>query len=193
MTAPTRRGRPRDQALDDEILDAAVDELIEHGFSGLTIEAVAQRSGVAKTTVYRRWSDTAELTLAAARRVKSEPIDPPPGELREQLLWMIDALRRQWADPRWAAVMRRLAADGTTHPDLYAEHRNRLVAPHISAMRAVLRRGVVDGSIRPDVDLECMRLMLVGPVIASSMTLRPGIGAKQARAMVDLVLAGASA
>ncbi|MBE7187474.1 TetR/AcrR family transcriptional regulator [Jatrophihabitans endophyticus] len=195
MSAPptaARRGRPRDESLDAEILDATVDELIDHGLSGLTIEGVAQRAGVAKTTVYRRWSDAADLAMCAARRIKFEAVDPPDGTVRDQLVWLLGALRAQWGDPRWAAVMRRVAADGTTHPGLYDEHRARLVAPHIEVMREVLRRGVRDGTIRPDLDLEWLRLMLVGPVVASAMTLRPGIDDEQAAAMVDVVLRGAA-
>lgn len=192
MTASVKRGRPRDGSIDAEILDAAIAELIDHGFSGLTIEGVAQRAGVAKTTVYRRWSDTTELALAAARSIKPEPADPPPGSVRDQLVWLLATVRQQWGDPRWAAVMRRVAADGTTHPEVYDEHRARLVAPHIEVMRAVLRRGVDEGVIRADVDLDWLRLMLTGPVISTGMTLRPGVTAEQARTMVDVVLRGAA-
>ena len=187
-----KRGRPRNETLDTEILDAAVDELIDHGFSGLTIEGVAQRAGVAKTTIYRRWSDTSDLALAATRAIKYDAIQPPPGSVHDQLVWLVERLRLQWSDPRWSAVMRRVAADGTVHPKVYAEHRDRLVSPHLDVMRDVLERGAAEGSIRADVELEGLRRLIVAPVIAASMTLRPVIGPNEARSMLELVLRGAA-
>lgn len=193
-TTPARsgRGRPRDTSLDDEILAAAASELIDHGFSGLTIEGVALRAGVAKTTVYRRWSDASDLALAAARRVKAEISEPPPGSVRDQLVWLLDRSRAQWSDPRWVAMMRRVAADGTTNPEVYEEHRNRLIAPHSALMRAVVQRGVDEGILRDDIDPDWIRLLLIAPVIATGMTLRPVPSEEQIRANVDLVLRGAA-
>ena len=58
-----RRGRPRDPAVDAAILDAAIEEIVERGMGGLSMESVALRAGVAKTTVYRRWAGTGDLAL----------------------------------------------------------------------------------------------------------------------------------
>ena len=60
VTRPGRRARS-----DQAILAAARELLAQGGVPGLTIEGVAARSGVAKTTIYRRWRDRDELALAA--------------------------------------------------------------------------------------------------------------------------------
>lgn len=56
-------GRPRDPKVDREILKAANDILIKEGFRALTMERLAARAGVGKTTVYRRWPSSAELVI----------------------------------------------------------------------------------------------------------------------------------
>ncbi|WP_375482215.1 TetR/AcrR family transcriptional regulator [uncultured Jatrophihabitans sp.] len=191
MTATeTRRGRPRSEAIDAAILDATVDELVDHGRNGLSMERVADRAGVAKTTVYRRYPDADEMIVAALRGMKGGPPTMPDAGVRDQLVALLDSMRQTWSEPRFAAVMRRVAADGTTAPEAYAEHRERLVGPHIARFREVLEQGVVQGLIRGDVDLEWVRTMIVAPVTATTMTLRPAMTAAQVETTVDTVLRG---
>src|ERR1700759_3493227 len=59
------RGRPRSLSADQAIAAATVELLADNGFSGLKIERVADRAGVGKTTIYRRWPTKAELVVAA--------------------------------------------------------------------------------------------------------------------------------
>ena len=70
-------GRPRDPEADRAILEATIEILGEEGYEGLSIEGVAARAGVGKTTIYRRWTSKAELVVAAIQRYKS-PADPSP-------------------------------------------------------------------------------------------------------------------
>ncbi|MBV9493109.1 MAG: helix-turn-helix transcriptional regulator [Acidobacteria bacterium] len=66
------RGRPRKEGADEEILAGARALLAEVGYATLTVDAVAERVGVAKTTVYRRWPTKREL-IAAALTASSSP------------------------------------------------------------------------------------------------------------------------
>lgn len=76
MTEPKRgRGRPRREGADDEILTVALAMLREQGYAALTVDAVAERAGVAKTTVYRRWPSKGAL-IAAAIAPLAESTDP---------------------------------------------------------------------------------------------------------------------
>lgn len=63
-TAKRGRGRPRKEGADEEILDVARAMLSEGGYGALTVDAVADRAGVAKTTVYRRWPSKGALIAA---------------------------------------------------------------------------------------------------------------------------------
>jgi AcrR family transcriptional regulator len=191
VAAPAvRRGRPRDAAIDTAILDATVTELVERGFVALSMEAVAARAGVAKTTIYRRWPNTAELGLDALRSFEEDALEPPPGSVRDQLVWLLDGMRRKWGNPEYGAIMRRVAADGTAQPDLYRECRDRLITPHRRRLAAVLRRGVEQGLIRSDAELSWVRSLLVAPIMAATLTLKDRVSRAQLEANVDTVLRG---
>ncbi len=78
MTRPSAMGRPRDSGRDLAILDAALALLTEVGYEQLSMEAVAGRSGAAKTTIYRRYPNKAALVAAAVER--RAPVHPPRSE-----------------------------------------------------------------------------------------------------------------
>ena len=118
-------GRPRDSGRDLAILDAALSLLTEVGYEQLSIEAVAARSGVAKTTIYRRYRDKAALVAAAVEgRAPASPPKPGGKGLREDLLslvaWLAQSIAEQEAgllgalfagmrnDARLAQEMRRI-------------------------------------------------------------------------------------
>jgi AcrR family transcriptional regulator len=190
MTAAVRRGRPRSEAIDTAIIEATVDELVERGFAGLSMEAVAARAGVAKTTLYRRWPNTTELTLEAMRTFETELTAPPPGTVRDELLWQLDVMRRRWNDPRYAAIMRRASADGTVQPEVYKHCRDRLIGPHIRQMNETLRRAAAEGLLRDDIDVTWVRQMIVSPILAAALTHKDRIGAAQVETTLDTVLRG---
>ncbi|MCH9020821.1 MAG: helix-turn-helix transcriptional regulator, partial [Proteobacteria bacterium] len=76
------RGRPRDPEADRAILQATIELLAEIGFSAMSIEGVAARSGVAKTTIYRRFDSKLELVLNAMNRSLAIDEIPDTGSLR---------------------------------------------------------------------------------------------------------------
>jgi AcrR family transcriptional regulator len=193
MTISTARrgpGRPRDEAIDDAILEATVEELIDRGFPNLSMEAIAARAGVAKTTLYRRWSSTQDLAIDAMRALRRDDEPTPAGSARETVLFLLDRMRRTWADPRFGALMRRVAADGTQEPEVYRQCRDRVIAPEIALMNAALKQAVDEGLIRPDVDLSWVRQMLAAPVMSAVMTHKPRVTRAQLEFVVDTVFAG---
>ena len=66
------RGRPRREGADDEILDVTREMLREGGYAALTVDAVAEHAGVAKTTLYRRWPSKSALVAAALSPVAED-------------------------------------------------------------------------------------------------------------------------
>ena len=111
-SVPLRRagGRPRSARAHEAILVAAVDELIEHGFSGTTIERIAAGAGVARTTVYRHWSSLSELCMDALERLR-EPLPLPPGRtLSGDLVFLLQSLRRLLTATRLGQLVPQLAA-----------------------------------------------------------------------------------
>src|SRR4051812_26962749 len=92
-SAPRRPGRKRDHSRDAVILDATLAVLAEQGYDRMTIDAVAERAGAARATVYRRWPTKAGLVIAAVSRMSSGDVDaanlPDTGTLRGDLTAMI--------------------------------------------------------------------------------------------------------
>src|SRR3982751_3258600 len=83
---PPTRGRPRDPALEERILEQVVALLGSRGYAGLTLDELAARSGVAKTTVLRRWPSKAAVDAAGVERLALQSVDvPDSGTLRDDL------------------------------------------------------------------------------------------------------------
>lgn len=74
-TGPARGGRRLDESRDGVILDAALDVLVETGFDGMTVDAVAARARAGKATMYRRWPSKVDLVLDAVARMESGDVD----------------------------------------------------------------------------------------------------------------------
>ena len=92
-------GRPRDTSRDLAILDATLSLLTEAGYEQLSMEAVASRSGAAKTTIYRRYRDKAALVAAAVEhRSYAAPPEPVADDLRGNLLGLASWLGQQIAE-----------------------------------------------------------------------------------------------
>src|SRR5260221_10727285 len=91
-----RKARPRtggrSARVVNEVLAATLEVFAEHGYAGMSVEAVAARAGVNKTTIYRRWPAKVDLLGAALVSLRDEDPEPPDtGSLRSDLL---EVLRR---------------------------------------------------------------------------------------------------
>src|SRR5947209_2508156 len=110
----SRRGRPRDPAVDESILAAAVDLLAEAGYARLTMDQVAARAGVGKASVYLRWPNKVALVAEAIQhRSAVVPDVPDTGSLREDMLTFLRALlrRKSAAQQALAAVTGEIASN----------------------------------------------------------------------------------
>lgn len=87
-----RRGRPRRSETDDRIHDAALDLLREQGPTAVNIDAVASRSGVARTTIYRRYRDRGELVAAVLDRLVDPGVPAPALPVADKLHWLLERI-----------------------------------------------------------------------------------------------------
>lgn len=191
MTPAARApGRPRSAQAEQAIRDAAVALLTERGVGGFSVEAVAARAGVAKTTIYRRWPTRDELIVAAVSGAKG-PTDPAPGEsVRADLLHVLRQVGQHDEPGAWARLMARLMVDAEQFPELVAEIWRHSVGPRRAYIQAILRRGVEEGLIRPDADLALLVDLLVSPGVARNRPGRDPLTAAEAAEVVDIVLRG---
>src|ERR671917_165373 len=95
MSEAVKRGRPLDPEIDDAIVRAAADVMLNHGLQRMTVPGVAAAAGVAKTTVYRRYATPTQLALAAIERLNAELPDPETGTVRGDLTALLEDARRR--------------------------------------------------------------------------------------------------
>lgn len=187
--APARPlGRPRDPACDARILDAALDLLAEHGYDGLTMEAVAARAGVGKATLYRRHAAKDGLVVDALATLTEPPAAVRGRGLRDELVALLQATTRKTGS-RAGRLMPRLVSAAVDHPDLLLSYRERVITPARKLFVTALQRGVDSGELRADLDLERAVDLLVGPVLYRAL-LWPDQAAAPAGQVVDALLAG---
>jgi AcrR family transcriptional regulator len=152
--APRRPGRPRSEQAHEAILHATVVLLAEHGLRGLTIEAVASRAGVGKTTIYRRWDTKNELAAEALGRLR--PPGPPPdtGSLIGDIGALVELQRGRLEASALPRLMPRLLGEATDDPDFHAVIVARAVQPIRDILGEIVRRGIERGELRADLDVE---------------------------------------
>ena len=153
MTSVARApGRPLNTAIDELLLHATQDLLIEEGFERLTMDAVAKRCGASKATIYRRWPSKTALVVAAAAVLFQVPELPDTGDLREDLL----ACGRAYVetDSRTAEVLASVISASRHDAGLREAAQTVIGAPYSGLFDGVLSKAVDRGLIRPNLDLE---------------------------------------
>ena len=189
---PVKRGRPRSSTAHLAILQAALDLLADVGYDGVSMEAVAQRAGVSKATVYRRWTSKMALVLELLESIAASHAEPDTGSVRDDLRQMVARVELALVHSQYGAVLTALASELPRNPEMAETFRTHFLAARRSGMLAVLRRGVERGELRADADLELVIDLLVGPlyyrVLVSGMPLSPAYAA----AIVDHVVDGAA-
>jgi AcrR family transcriptional regulator len=169
----TPPGRPRSAEADRAILDATLELLYEEGYSGMSMEAVAEAAGVGKTTVYRRYRDKADLVTAAIASMPGMNELPDSGDTRKDLLEMLRGVVRSKERVQDMRLVGTLWAEKDRNPDLVKLFRERVIGPRRKMMLEILRRGQERGDVRQDVDRDLVTEMMVGAHFARQFNGRP--------------------
>ncbi|HXO59398.1 MAG TPA: TetR/AcrR family transcriptional regulator [Candidatus Acidoferrum sp.] len=183
-------GRPRRSATSHAILKATREILAQGGVHGLTVEGVAQRSGVAKTTIYRRWRSKEDLALAALLEVIRE--EPPPrylGSTEAALTAYLGQLVKNANSKLYGRILRGLISEMAVDPVLARGFREQVLARRIAAITGLLARGIERGELRRDLDMEIAVDLLLGPIYYRLLM----SGRPLTRAFVDRLIRAAMA
>lgn len=163
--AASVRGRPRSAEAHRAILDATLTLLDEIGYGALTIEGVAARAGVGKTTIYRRWPSKLELAIDAVAEIRPEFPPEDVGSLEGDFAaFQRDQVARVAAGPL-PRIVPRMLAESMGDADLHQAMEREMIKPVRAVIGEVLRRGVERGELRPDLDLELATDMVHGTVV----------------------------
>lgn len=183
------RGRPRDPSIDEAIISATLELLDEHGYAGLTLAEVANRAGVSRTALYRRWARKSQLVVEAmVSRLPARGL-PDTGSTRGDLLAYTQQLAATFSHTPAARVLPGLVAAMATDPSLAASYRELLVQPLRQQVRAAVARGIARGEVHEDADPEFVIDALAGPLYVRLLITGDPLDPNYPSAAVDLVLA----
>lgn len=169
------------------VLTATIDLLSEKGIAGTTIEAVAARSGVAKTTIYRQWPDQPSLVLDAFASQLATPQPPDTGTLRGDLLLMLRGLADALTTSTAARLMPALIDAAERDPAYRELHRREAHTRHL-AVRTVLARGIAGGELARNTDIDLYVDLLAGPLFHRRWVSASAVDRRFVTALVDTIL-----
>ncbi len=163
----TRRpGRPRSAQADRAILQATLELFADFGYEGMSIEGVAARAGVGKTTIYRRWASKDELLVAALGHIQAEVPVLNSGNLRTDLVAMATSAVQFFSqsEANFGTILTRALAEAKTNPAVFAALSETVLIPRMSRFAARIQSAIEQGELRDDIDLRLFIEILAGPI-----------------------------
>ncbi|MEA2320587.1 MAG: hypothetical protein QOD81_437 [Solirubrobacteraceae bacterium] len=148
VQAPAR-GRPRDPARDARILDAALALVAQVGYDRMTVDAIAERAGVSKPTIYRRWNGKSEVVADAIRHRKDEAVAADTGSLRGDLLAVVHAQAETISGDENAQIVAGLTGLLRSSDEFATLFRERAIAPERARWAQLLDRATARGELAP--------------------------------------------
>lgn len=189
--AGPRIGRPRSETAERAIIEATLDLIAADGLAAVSIEGVAAKAGVGKTTIYRRWPNKEALICDAAASLKAPLPELPGRSVREDLLLLARTMQARPGTDRTARLLSCLHSEAYRYPELAARYKQTVIEPRREAVRAVLRRGVQSGELRDDLDIDTMLVLFTAPLLYRTLARSDDIPTGDlAETVVDTVLAG---
>jgi AcrR family transcriptional regulator len=162
----------------------------EKGYGGLSIEAVALRSGVAKTTVYRRWPTRDELVADAldSRSDLNEPV-PDTGSLRGDLKEFCEGVRAKLTSNHGKAMLKSLVAAVDQSPEI-VETVQRFWRERRDVGGQLVERWIGRGALRPETDADLLVELILAPIYLRVLLPGGPLTGEVLGGFIDLALMG---
>ena len=192
LLTPAPRGRPRSEKAHKAILEAAAELLLDRGLAAVSMDAVAERAGVSKATIYRWWPTKETLALDAlyTRWGAAAPAPGDTGSLRGDLLELLEPWIRLVRTGPYARVIAALITEARTDPAFGAQYQRRFVQPRRDQAREIFARAIERGEVPPGLDLEVALDLIYGPLYHRMLHGHAPLDDAFVRAAVDMALAG---
>lgn len=182
---------PRIERSQRVVKRAALEELAAVGYGGFSIESVARRSGVAKSTIYRHWSGKLSLIADALETLNLQPAaESDPGAVvshRDRVEQLVRHLATAFADPTLSGCTPALIEAAEHDPGVRAFHHG-YAASRRRALVEAIAAGVDAGDIPATVDPETASLALAGAIIYCRVMTGHRYDPGRSAALVDLVI-----
>ena len=187
------RGRPRSEASRGAIIAAANELLRTVGLHRMSIEAVAEASGVGKTTIYRWWPSKGTLALDAyLEDMRAKVIVPDTGDGGEDLRRHARAVIEFYAGKE-GRIFAQFMAEAQSDPGLAEAFRERFLSQRRAAVQTIWKRGVARGDFRADVDTDVAMDMIFAPIVYRLLAGHAPLARSLAENLVNAALGGLAA
>jgi AcrR family transcriptional regulator len=160
-------GRPRSKDADRAIVDATLEALIDQGYQAMSIEGIAARAGVGKATIYRRWSDKAQLVVDSVRaRGEFAPLPERTGDLAADIRAMLE-LSLVCMKGSDGALISTFSAERLRHPELAEVFERECLTERRQRWYELISEAVAQGRLPADTDVALVAD--VGPALLWSL------------------------
>ncbi len=171
------------------VLEATRALVAEGGIGETTIDAISERSGVAKTTIYRHWPGKPAIVLDALSQVMAPPPDPNTGSVRDDLVALLVGFAEGLSRGPLAPLLTSMMEAAEREAEVARVHRDEAAARH-RVLRDAVVRGIGRGELPAGTDADAVVAHVVGPVVYRRLVAGEEVSAEEATAVVDRALRG---
>jgi AcrR family transcriptional regulator len=176
-------GRPRSEQARQAILAAAREIIDASGPARLTVEAVAQRAGVGKPTIYRYWLNAQELAMSALLEAEAGMSADGRGDLQALVESIVERLNTK-RGRQMALMLAAAEPDG----ELFKAFANRVMLEGRQAGIAIIAAGVARGDIEATLDPGLAMDLILGAIFLRLLLRHAPLDAASGKAAVDIVI-----
>lgn len=169
------------------MLRAAHELIVERGLDSCSVEEVARRSGVAKTTIYRHFEGADDLALAAIHEMMEEVAAPDHGSLRNDLEAVVYGFRAVVRQDAFRQLFADMLARSTRDPEFAAVYSQAQEVRH-EPLRLALQRGIARGEVDPEIDIETAMFFVQGPFLAKRLIEVGDLTDREIGVFLDLIV-----
>ena len=180
-------GRPRDPSYDARILREVLKEIASNGFRQFSVQRVADRAGVAKTTVRLRWPKRDELILAGLGTTSASVSRPETGSLRGDIKEVVHQYAEVYRDEELMRLYAHLQAEQNDNPIFFEQFQESVARPALQIVLDVIVDAQERGEARPDADPLAVARCLVGSLYLQSIANRTDISVAFEAQIVELM------
>jgi AcrR family transcriptional regulator len=198
LPATAKRGRPRDDSIDERVRDAAAAIFATEGWRGFSFDSVAKAARVGKSTLYLRWPNREELLIEVLRQHDVPYVDVDSGSLRDDLRVLAFTYGR-WLEGNQHPVMLRMMIERRTNADFRLRVVSKIEWTSVSAAHRITHRAKLRGDLPPDASSAVILDAVLGGVMQHLTSADEGsfgrfyesaAGQKFVMRLVDYVIAG---
>ncbi len=182
------RGRPRSVEADRAIAQATLDLLVEDGYAGLTMAAVAHRAKVSTATLYRRFDNKEALVAAALADVTEEHRIPDTGSLDGDVRALLASVVERLSGD-YAGLVEVLVGEAVRNHGLADALRERFYDNYRHELEGLVDRAVARGEMAPPHDLTLVSNLLMGPLYYRWLVARDPVTHEVADGLAPLLVA----